>query len=504
MGLLPQPVFVTPCQGPWPLHDTSASRASEAAALGLTAPHALMEAAGLAVARLALARFAPLGRVEVLCGPGNNGGDGFVAARHLQACGVQVRVRWIGDEARAPSDARAALQRARDAGVVVEPWRCGPLAPGTELAIDALLGLGSRRPPEGAMAEAIGVLAASQCPVLAVDLPSGLNPDTGQWLAEHGVRACATLALLTLKPGLFTGRGRDQAGEVWFDSLGATAVAPTAWLTGPPDAALHGPAPHAAHKGSMGDVVVVGGAVGMTGAAWLAARAALAAGAGRVYTCLLDPAASPLDAERPELMARPGWWQEAPATLASATVVCGCGGGAAVREALPPLLGHAVRLVLDADALNAVALEPALQALLRVRASRGLATLFTPHPLEAARLLGTTAAAVQADRITAAVQLARRFECAIVLKGSGSLIAAPGTVPALNPTGNASLATAGSGDVLAGWAGGLWARHPQSPAASIGTAATWWHGHAADRHRAAGFTGPLRANDLIETMVRAS
>lgn len=495
-----QPTAVDAMHGPWPLHDIAAARQSEAAALAATPAHALMEAAGLALARLALARFAPLRRVEVFAGPGNNGGDGFVAARHLHAAGIAVRVRWIGDETRAPADARQALRRAREAGVVIEPWRDDALDAHVDLVVDALLGLGAARAPVGPIADAMALIAAADRPVLAVDLPSGLHADTGQPLGEHCVRADATLALLSLKPGLFTARGRDHAGEVWFDDLGVTASAPTAWLGGPPHAAWRRPADHAAHKGSQGDVVVVGGAPGMVGAAWLAARAALAAGAGRVYVSLLDAQDSAFDGARPELMSRAAWWRRAPAEIAAATVVCGCGGGALVREALPALLAHASRLVLDADGLNAVAADLALQALLHARAARGLSTLLTPHPLEAARLLGTTSAAVQADRLCAARELARRYGCALVLKGSGSIVAAAQVLPTINPSGNAALATAGSGDVLAGWAGGLWARRPGATAFEVAAVATWQHGHAADRHRAAGHHGPLRAADLIEVL----
>ena len=498
------PIAVDAQHGPWPLHDTAASRALEAAVLAGAAPHALMEAAGLAVARLALARFAPLRRVEICAGPGNNGGDGFVAARLLHAAGIPVRVRWIGDEVRVPVDARQAMRRARDAGVAIEPWRAGTPGADSDLVVDALLGLGAARAPEGQIAAAIETIAAAGRPVLAVDLPSGLHGDTGQRLGAQCVRAHATLALLSLKPGLFTAAGRDHAGEVWFDDLGASALAASAWLGGPPHVDWRRPADHAAHKGSQGDVVVVGGAPGMNGAAWLAARAALAAGAGRVYASLLDARGGTFDGGRPELMSRLAWWRQPPAKMAAATVVCGCGGGEMVRDALPALLAHVPRLVLDADGLNAVAGEPALQTLLRSRAARGLATLLTPHPLEAARLLGSTSDAVQADRLAAASTLARRHCVAVLLKGSGSIVAAPHEKPTVNPTGNASLATAGSGDVLAGWAGGLWARRPQASAFEVAAVAAWQHGDAADRHRSAHHHGPLRAADLIEVLAAAT
>jgi hydroxyethylthiazole kinase-like uncharacterized protein yjeF len=483
--------------GPWPLHDADASRAAEHAALARHAPHVLMERAGLAVARLAVAWAPQARRVQVLAGPGNNGGDGLVAARHLQRAGMAVRVNLLGDPGRLPADAAQALHDAQQAGVAID---VGSLDAGeADLCIDALLGIGASRAPQDLIAAAIAAVNNQRAPVLAVDLPSGLHPDTGTLLGAAAVRADATLALLTVKPGSCTGHGRDQAGELWLDALGVTAEAPTAWLSGPPPGP---PRRHAAHKGSFGDVAVVGGAAGMVGAAWLAARAALAAGGGRIYCSLFDPQAAKLDAARPELMARPAWWQSPPALIGQSTVVCGCGGGDAVRAALPPLLSHAGRLVLDADALNALAADRGLRPLLRARAARGLATLLTPHPLEAARLLQTGPAEVQRDRLAAARQLAADTGAAVLLKGSGSVIAAVGRPLHVNPTGNAALATAGTGDVLAGWAAGLWAQQPEAAAADVAVAAAWQHGRAADLHVQAGNRGPLRAADLVEALAR--
>lgn len=491
------PRRITPEGGPWPLHDVAATRAAEQAALAGSAPHALMAHAGLAVARLALALAPHAGRIVVWAGPGNNGGDGLVAARHLHAAGKRVDVVLIGDAARRPPDATDALARARAAGV---PLHDGPAAlPAADLVIDALLGLGAARAPQGAIAEAIATINAQPAPVLAVDLPSGLHAETGALLGAAAVRAGATLSLLTLKPGLFTAEGRDHAGTVWLETLGVAAGAATAGLVGP---STPPPRPHASHKGRYGDVLVIGGAPGMAGAAWLAARAALAAGAGRVYVSLLDPAAA-FDGGRPELMLRPALWQAAPATLQAATVVCGCGGGEAVHAALPPLLSRAGRLVLDADALNVIAADAALSPLLRARAARGRPTLLTPHPLEAARLLGCTAGQVQHDRPAAARRLAAETGAAVLLKGSGSVIAAPDGRWWINPTGNAALASPGTGDVLAGWAGGRWAPGPDAAPEAVACAAAWTHGHAADRWAAGGGTGPLLAAELVDAM-RAS
>ncbi|MCA0241740.1 MAG: NAD(P)H-hydrate dehydratase [Proteobacteria bacterium] len=499
-------MFASPA--PWPLHDSAGTRAHEAAALAATAPHALMARAGLAVARLALA-LAPQARsVTVLAGPGNNGGDGLIAAGHLQRQGLRVRVLHLADRARLPADAADALQQALAAGVTIVTELTNDLH-GADLLIDALLGLGSTRAPQGALAQAIAAANASGRPLLAVDLPSGLDVQTGCRLGTAAIRADWTLSLLTLKPGLFTAEGRDAAGEVWFDDLQAGAApAPTAWLGahGAPPAPGFAPRRHAQHKGSFGDVVVVGGAAGMQGAAWLAARAALTAGAGRVYLSPLSPAI-PLPT-LPELMQRPEAWADEPARLRRSTVVCGCGGGDAVAAVLPPLLRHAGRLLLDADALNAIARDASLMELLAARGRRGDGTVLTPHPLEAARLQGTTAAAVQADRLGSAQALARRSGAVVLLKGSGTVIADAARAPWINASGNAALAAPGSGDVLAGWLGGLWAQ--QAEAAEVAwwaaRAACWLHGHAADRHlaRSPAACLPLRAGDLIDAMAQAA
>jgi hydroxyethylthiazole kinase-like uncharacterized protein yjeF len=501
----PQRVFAATT--PWPLHDVAGTRRIEGAALARSAPHALMARAGLATARLALAVAPHARRIVVLAGPGNNGGDGLIAALHLWRRGLEVRVVQLADRSRLPADAADAWQQAHDAGLPIDA-DCPALA-AADLLIDALLGLGASRAPDGAIAECIAAANASGRPILAIDLPSGLSADHGRVLGAQAVRACWTLSLLTLKPGLFTAEGRDHAGEVWLDDLGVRPDDASAWLGAwgaPPEPGFQ-PRRHAQHKGSFGDVYVVGGAPGMQGAAWLAARAALSAGAGRVYLSALGPdVALP---SLPELMQRRQVWDADAATLGRSTIVCGCGGGAEVAVALPALLAHGGRLLLDADALNAIACQPALMVQLGARNAAGRPTLLTPHPLEAARLLGTTAAEVQADRLAAAQRLAADSGAVVLLKGSGTVIAAPGRRPWVNASGNAALAAPGSGDVLAGWIGGLWARQPAADDDAVWFAAragAWLHGHAADRHlsaRPAGAHLPLRAGDLIDAMAAA-
>lgn len=459
----------------WPLYDTESTRALERAGLACSAQHALMRRAGLATARLALALHPHAETIWIAAGPGNNGGDGMEAALHLQAAGKRPLLSWLGDRASAPADAAAAHDRAHAAGV---PFTDTPPAH-WDLCIDALLGIGASRAPDGSMAQWIAHMQQTDAPVLAIDMPTGLHADTGV-AADCHVRAHDTLCLLTLKPGLFTADGRDASRRVWLDDLQLDSrallpmLASTATLVAAPSVPARR---HASHKGSFGDVAVVGGAPGMAGAALLAASAALHGGAGRVFLCTLDDASSSHadSTGLPELMRR-GVDALDPSRM---TIVCGCGGGDRVRAVLPRLLSEAARLVLDADALNAVAADSALRRQLGERAQRrDLATVLTPHPLEAARLLDTRVAHVQSDRLRAARQLAADFRCTVVLKGSGSIIAAPGRTTGINPTGNARLAVPGSGDVLAGLIGAALAAGALPFEAAC--QAVYRHGEAAD------------------------
>ena len=480
---------------PHPLFTAATTRRIEHAAAAALPPHTLMQRAGLAVAQLAQA-LAPHARtVWIACGPGNNGGDGLEAAMHLQRSGRQVLVTWLGHPEQVPADAKVSWLRAQVSGV---QWIDNPLTEFTaiDLCIDALFGIGlsasptaSNRAPDERLRACLQALQHSSVPVLAVDLPSGLDADTGQFAPgfapdatdwhQQAHAARHTLSLLSLKPGLFTAAGRDAAGQVWLDDLGITPAhePPDAWLSGP--VPTH-PRAHASHKGSYGDVAVVGGegiaerGMGMTGAALLAASAALHSGAGRVLVALLDNGLQQLDVAQPELMFR----RFEALDLAWLTVVCGCGGGQAVRRVLTEVIAQAARLVLDADALNAIAANTAWQAEVTARSQRGQATVLTPHPLEAARLLGCTTNEVQANRLKAAQQLAERFQCVVVLKGSGTVIAAPDHLPSINPTGNAKLATAGTGDVLAGMVGAYLAAG--TCAVHAAREAVYAHGHAAD------------------------
>ncbi len=492
------------------LYNTATTRFLEQRALAQRPPHHLMALAGLAVAQLARA-LAPHARcIWVACGPGNNGGDGLVAATHLhrwsQQCGGWPRVvvtHSTGHPSqktlpKLPPDAQHALHQAQAAGVVFAD--APPDA--FDWAIDAVFGIGLTRPPEGQAAVWTALLRHTPQPVLCVDVPSGLYADTGAWLTQPADAPSAagprhTLALLTLKPGLFTASGRDAAGQVWFDDMQTTPspdTPPTAYLNAWADRAWGGShRSHDHHKGSFGDVCVVGGqdmavnGAGMTGAAVLAARAALHTGAGRVYLGLLDTDARAAQAMRwdpecPELMFRDVNTLVPSPLLAHAAVVCGCGGGSEVARFLPQILADAHRLVLDADALNAIASDAALQSRLRQRSAQSF-TVLTPHPLEAARLLACSTAEVMADRLSAAQAISDRFAAVCVLKGSGTVISAPGRIPRINASGNAALATAGTGDVLAGMLGTALAPPDMSPeqAHQRVAQAVFQHGWLADQ-----------------------
>ncbi len=467
-------------------YDTAAHRAMEQAQSSPT--HDLMAIAGLAAARWLNALAPHCRSVVVLCGPGNNGGDGLVMARHLHQHGRKVMA--VLCDAQRPSPERAqALWEAQAAGVPMQTWPATPEP--ADVVVDALLGIGQHGPAYGAVAQMVRWAMQSRSLRLALDVPTGLDSEQGQaWDAELSLQSTHTLTFLAPKAGLFTGMGRQLAGDVWLTRLGCTpastpsalvwgGLALTQWLQWSPRAR----AAHAGHKGRQGDVWVIGGERGMTGASRLAARAALHAGAGRVY--LVGPEG---DVGRPELMQRnsvpPGQ-----------TVVAGCGGGQGVREMLPALLREAQQLVLDADALNALSYDPDLQQLLRERTGR---TVLTPHPLEAARLLGLGTADIQAARLTHAQALADGFRATVVLKGSGTVVAHPGCTPVVCTTGHGALGTAGTGDVLAGWLGSLLAQAPTAPPQQVAALAATWHGAAA--HSQAPGGGPLTASALIERM----
>ena len=475
----------------WPILGPAQVRQLEAELQALS-PTPLMQSAGLACARLALAVAPHARRIWVAAGPGNNGGDGLEAALHLHQWGKEVVVSLMNSTGHGPADAQVALRRAQQAGVRIQPdvpteWLQQMDA--QDLCIDALLGIGATRPLSADLRTRVQAMQNCLAPVLAIDVPTGLNPQSGQWLGcdsgnsgDHlAVQADHTLSLIAVQAGLLMGHGRDASGQLWLEDLGYRSsqhsVPPLAWLNVPYTSA---PKSHASHKGSHGDVAVIGGegmdahGMGMTGAAILAATAALHAGAGRVILSLLSGQAR--DSAPPDVMQREFKRLE----LELLHVVCGCGGGTAVQAVLPEVLQRSRCLVLDADGLNALAQDIALQNALRQRAvhTATQATVITPHPLEAARLLGCNTQQVQNDRLKAAQELAERFQCSVVLKGSGTVIAATGQTPRINITGNGRLAIGGTGDVLAGLVGARMAQGLNAFDAAC--AAVAQHGKVAD------------------------
>ena len=482
-------------QEPIALFDVAQTRQLENLAFArITSGPSLMAQAGLAVAKLALAikPFAPC--YWIFCGPGNNGGDGLVAATHLQQWGRQVRVVLWQPTFKRPADASHALAAANALGISIHESLPASVN-AQDLCIDAMLGIGLRSPSstqteasaELLMQKWVDGIYQFDADVLAVDVPSGLNANTGQFqnkVAEPHIQAQHTLQLLTGKPGCFTAHGRDACGTLWLETLGCedlqTQVTRTAQLNALPQA--NAMALHASHKGTFGDVAIIGGedvmlrGMGMTGAVDLAASAALHAGAGRVMACYVSSGSerathSPRLAE---IMQR----NFNALNLKTGAIVCGCGGGEAVRKVLPQVLQQSLHLVLDADALNAISKDPWLQDLMRLRSKQHMNTVITPHPLEAARLLNTTSTDVQNDRLHAAQSLADNLKCTVVLKGSGTVIAQTGATPVINPTGNARLATGGTGDVLAGLVGARLAQGMSEFEAAC--AAVFEHGQAAE------------------------
>ncbi|WP_079435780.1 NAD(P)H-hydrate dehydratase [Zoogloea sp. LCSB751] len=440
-----------------PIYPVAGIRAIEALAIPDAEPP-LMERAGAAAALLAARLATGAGPVLVACGPGNNGGDGFVMARLLHAAGQRVEVAFAGDPARLPADAAAAHAAWLAAGGTTHT-ELPPAPPeGWALVVDALFGIGLQRPLEGRYADWIDTLNAQPCPRLAVDIPSGLDADSGRRLGPC-FAATHTITFIALKPGLLTLDGPDQCGEVHLAPIDVAAEvlapAPGREISPALFAARLQPRLRNSHKGSYGDAALIGGAPGMVGAAVLAGRAAAHLGAGRVLLGLLDPGALAVDILRPELMFRAAAELLADPAIGAFAVGPGLGQSDAARALVHDAVRLAVPLVLDADALNLVARDAELQ---QAVARRSAPTLLTPHPAEAARLLACTTPEVQANRLAATIRMAAQLNAWVVLKGCGSVVASPDGAWWINTSGNPAMATAGMGDVLSGILAALLAR----------------------------------------------
>jgi len=421
----------------------------------------LMERAGAAAAALA-ATLCNGKDVLVLAGPGNNGGDAAIAAELLRQKFFRVHV------AKRPEE------------LADRTW---------SLVIDGLFGIGLTRPIEGDYAKLVEYTNQQTCPVLALDLPSGIQSDTGQVLG-CAVRASHTITFIGLKPGLLTLDGPDYCGEISVNELGLQLPPASAWIAEPSlFKSAFKPRPRNFHKGMAGSLAVLGGAAGMTGAALLAGRAALKLGAGRVYVGLLEESAPAVDLLAPELMLRHP--DDALGVDLDALVIGpGLGQGERAETLVGAALASDIPCVFDADALNLIAGSEDLR---KACARRTAETLLTPHPGEAATLLAESISAVQADRVAAARALSKHFNAHAVLKGNGSVVVARNGHWYINTSGNPGMASAGMGDVLAGMLGALLAqRYPGEAALALGV---HLHGAAGD---ALGEIVGLTASELIE------
>jgi hydroxyethylthiazole kinase-like uncharacterized protein yjeF len=432
------------------------------------AESALMERAGAAAAELAATLAGDRAKdVLVLAGPGNNGGDARIVAERLKEKYFRVDVVSPGDR------------------IGQKSWA---------LVVDGLFGIGLARDIAGPHAALVEYANRQRCPVLALDIPSGLHSDSGRVLG-CAVRATHTLTFIALKPGLLTLDGPDHCGEIQVETLGLDTnrlVPATAWVA---EAQLFRDLlkqrPRNFHKGMAGSLAILGGAEGMTGAALLAGRAALKMGAGRVYVGLLDEDLS-IDLENPELMLRHP--DDALGQDLDALVVGpGLGQGERAETLVGAALASDLPCVLDADGLNLLSENPELR---HACARRTAETLLTPHPAEAARLLALKTADVQADRVKAAKILSENLRAHVVLKGAGSVLVARDGHWFINTSGNPGMASAGMGDVLAGILGALLAQRYSGESALV--LGVHLHGAAADALAKSG-VGPvgLTAGEVI-------
>ena len=431
-------------------------------------------------------------RIAVVCGPGNNGGDGYVLARLAREQRLEVVAVGLHEPARLQGDARRAYDDFLAAGGTVGSWHADCLR-GMDVIVDAIFGVGLSRPVDGVAAEAIAAINHSDARVLALDIPSGLHADTGEILGD-AVRAERTVTFLGLKLGFYLGEGPNCVGVVMFDALELPAqalayVEATALRIDEPEVAeLLPPRRRTAHKGQQGSVLVIGGNIGMPGAARMAGEAALRAGAGLVTIATRNENVAAIVGARPELMCRGvNSAEELSALIARADVLAlgpGLGQDEWAQTMFETALAKDRRVVVDADALSLLAQSPRKNA----------HWILTPHPGEAARLIGKTTAEVQHDRLGAAREIAARYGGTVVLKGAGTLVLSDEGLPAICDRGNPGMASAGMGDVLTGVIAGIVAQKAElAAAARVGVLV---HALAGDMAARRGERG-LLATDLL-------
>lgn len=433
----------------------------------------------------------PCPHVTVLAGPGNNGGDAIVCACELKRLGHTVQLVMPGGEPKTEL-AREMLADwiALGGTVISDPY----MTEKADAVVDGLFGTGLKRPITGDYLDAILWFNERQCFRLALDVPSGLHSETGHWVGTMpGVTADATVTFLSAKSGLYMNEGVDAAGAVVVSELDVSVPLTRLGLIEYSDFDhICQPRPKFSHKGTFGHVAVVGGAEGHIGAALLSARAALRMGAGTVTVELLTPNAMMVDPVAPELM-----FSSTPldfSRFTAAVIGPGLGQSAAAKARLEAVLASNIPLVLDADALNLIAGD---KALLTTLLHRTVATVLTPHEAEGARLLKVTPQIIQSDRVNAVRDIALQTGAITVLKGPGTLIAMRSSRTWLSPYATASLATAGSGDVLSGMIASFLGQRYDTVESVLG--AVMLHGYAG-KERVAGLTASEIASIAVEPL----
>ncbi|HET9047456.1 MAG TPA: NAD(P)H-hydrate dehydratase [Chiayiivirga sp.] len=437
-------------------------------------------------------------RLCVVCGAGNNGGDGLVLARLARMAGMQVDVVTMGEEPRV-EPARRAFTHWRESGGHEHHYQIGEPLPQADVIIDALLGIGLSRAPSGTVAALIDAINSAHVPVLAMDLPSGLDADGGS-APGAVVQATRTVSFIAHKRGTFTGRGRAVAGEVELATLDVPietrhARPAAAWLWHSAQLRkLLPPRARDAHKGRHGRVLAIGGDQGYGGAIRLCAEAALRAGAGLVSVATRAEHVAPLLTARPEAMTQAVEDAGALRALAEPADILAVGPGLGrstwSQQMFDAAMECQVPAVIDADGLNRLA-----------AAARPLnASVLTPHPGEAARLLHCDVATIESDRFAAAQALVQTFDAVVVLKGVGTIVAAPGETPVVIGAGNPGMASGGMGDVLTGVIAALWAQGLSAFEAAC--AGALLHSAAADAAVREGGERGLLASDLFPHLHR--
>lgn len=433
----------------------------------------------------------PCPHVTVLAGPGNNGGDAIVCACELKRLGHTVQLVMPGGEPKTEL-AREMLADwiALGGTVISDPY----MTEKADAVVDGLFGTGLKRPITGDYLDAILWFNERQCFRLALDVPSGLHSETGHWVGTMpGVTADATVTFLSAKSGLYMNEGVDAAGAVVVSELDVSVPLTRLGLIEYSDFDhICQPRPKFSHKGTFGHVAVVGGAEGHIGAALLSARAALRMGAGTVTVELLTPNAMMVDPVAPEVM-----FSSTPldfSRFTAAVIGPGLGQSAAAKARLEAALASNIPLVLDADALNLIAGD---KALLTTLLHRTVATVLTPHEAEGARLLKVTPQIIQSDRVNAVRDIALQTGAITVLKGPGTLIAMRSSRTWLSPYATASLATAGSGDVLSGMIASFLGQRYDTVESVLG--AVMLHGYAG-KERVAGLTASEIASLAVEPL----